>query len=244
MSGLCSRRKAEDFIRDGLVTVNGKTILELGTTVDTGNDRISVRGTLLKFPSSQEQGGHSYLMLNKPVRTVTTARDPQGRAVVLDLLPSHLKKQRVFPVGRLDYFSEGLLLLTSDGELTQRLTHPRYEHPKTYEVFVRGKVDRETLAVMSEGMSLAEGERLAPVRVRILRRTGDRVLLEMILRQGINRQIRRMCRDLGLTILTLKRVAMGPLRLKDLPSGKVRKLSREEIQELRRSVGLEEKEQA
>jgi len=242
MSGLCSRRKAEDLIRDGLVAVNGKTVLELGTTVNTVDDRITVRGTLLKFPSSQEQGGHAYLMLNKPVRTVTSARDPQGRAVVLDLLPDHLRKQRVFPVGRLDYFSEGLLLLTSDGELTQRLTHPRYEHPKTYEVFVRGKVDRETLAVMSEGMTLAEGERLAPVRVRVLRRAGgERVLLEMILRQGINRQIRRMCRDLGLTILTLKRVAMGPLRLKELASGKVRKLTPEEVRELRKSVGLVER---
>ena len=239
MSGICSRRKAEDFIRDGMVTVNGETVLELGTMVDPGRDRITVRGTLLKFSSTGHHGRHLYLMLNKPVRTVTTARDPQGRATVLDLLPGEFRKERVFSVGRLDFFSEGLLLLTSDGELTQRLTHPRYEHPKVYEVQVRGNVTRETLAIMSEGMTLAEGERLAPVQVRVLDRSGgDRVLLEMILRQGVNRQIRRMCRDLRLTILTLKRVGLGPLRLKGLPPGKVRKLREDEVRELRKSVGF------
>jgi 23S rRNA pseudouridine2605 synthase len=238
MSGLCSRRKAEDYIRKGEVMVNNKTILELGTMVDPSRDRISVRGTLLHMPTATGEE-HVYLVLNKPVRTVTTARDPQGRTTVLDLLPPALRKKRVFPVGRLDYFSEGLLLLTSDGDLTQRLTHPGYEHPKTYEVLVRGEVAHEILSTMSEGMTLAEGERLAPVRARIVKRQGrNRTLLELVLRQGVNRQIRRMCRDFGLDILSLKRVAQGPVRLRGVAPGKVRELTPDELRELRKSVGL------
>jgi 23S rRNA pseudouridine2605 synthase len=239
MSGLCSRRKAEEHIRNGRVTVNDRTVEELGTMVDPAKDRIAVGGILLRFSFKNGREEHVYLVLNKPVRTVTTARDPQGRTTVLDLLPASVRHKRIFPVGRLDFFSEGVLLLTSDGALTQRMTHPRYEHPKVYEVLVRGHVSREALATMREGMTLAEGERLAPVQVRILKAPGnDRTLLELTLRQGINRQIRRMCRDLGLTIISLKRVAQGPVRLKGLRPGRVRSLTPEEIRELRSSVGL------
>ena len=230
-SGLCSRRKADEFILAGRVVVNGVPEVNPGRQVSP-QDAVAVDGRLLSRAQS-----FCYLMLYKPVQVVCTVSDPEGRPTVMDYLPEQQRRLRLYPVGRLDYFSEGLLLLTNDGQLAQRLTHPRHHQPKTYEVFVRGAVPEAALATMRRGMTLAEGEKLIPVTVDA-RLFQGRTLLRMVLRQGVNRQIRRMCRDLGLTILSLKRVAQGPLELKELAVGAARQLTREEIAALKKSVDL------
>jgi 23S rRNA pseudouridine2605 synthase len=246
--GLCSRRGADELILRGAVRVNGQTVGGPGLLLRPG-DELEVEGRKIEFaaPAGQER---TYLLLNKPVQTVCTARDPEGRPTVLDLLPAKYAHKRLYPVGRLDYFSEGLLLLTDDGELTQRLTHPRHHLPKRYEVLVRaeGGVPASALEEMRRGMTLAEGEKLAPLEAEILEqgsrpdlRPGrDRALLGLTLYQGINRQIRRMCRDLGLVILRLCRVGQGPLRLGDLGAGNCRELAAKEVRLLRAAAGLEE----
>ncbi|MGE4441701.1 MAG: pseudouridine synthase [Desulfomicrobium sp.] len=234
-AGLASRRGADALIQSGRVRVNGLVQREPGIRIIPGQDTVLFDGA----PVSNGQDGPVYVMLHKPVHTVTTASDPQGRKTVLDLLPDDLRAKRLFPVGRLDYMSEGLLLLTNDGEVTLRLTHPSYEHPKKYVVLVREAVPEKSLGVMRQGMRLREGERLAPVQVEATLDAGGATLLRMTLRQGVNRQIRRMCRDLGLTILRLRRVELGPLRLGGLASGQWRALTDSEITNLKSSLGLD-----
>ncbi|GAB6112032.1 pseudouridine synthase [Desulfomicrobium salsuginis] len=234
-AGIASRRGADALIQAGRVKVNGAVQREPGTRVVPGRDEVACDGK----PVRGGQGAEPvYIMLHKPAHTVTTVRDPQGRQTVLDLLPRELRGLRLFPVGRLDFMSEGLLLLTNDGEVTLRLTHPSHEHPKLYEALVREAVTEDALNVMRRGMRLEEGETLAPVDVEARTLHSGGTLLRMTLRQGINRQIRRMCRDLGLTILRLKRVGLGPLTLGDLSSGKWRHLSPGEIRSLKTSLGL------
>ncbi len=233
-SGIASRRAADALIQGGRVAVNGVVQREPGTRVDPARDSVLFDG---KPVSPAQDTPAAYIMLHKPVHTVTTASDPQGRKTVLDLLPPDLRSQRLFPVGRLDYMSEGLLLLTNDGEVTLRLTHPSFEHAKKYEVLVRGAVSEKALRVMRQGMRLKEGERLAPVEVEAVPDNGA-TLLRLTLRQGVNRQIRRMCRDLDLTILRLRRVELGPLRLGSLASGTWRALTPEETLSLKSSLGL------
>ena len=230
-TGLCSRRKADELILSGRVSVDGKPEPNPGRQV-LPFESIAVDGRVLSAPQS-----YTYLMLNKPVHVVCTVSDPEGRPTVLDCLSSEYKALRLYPVGRLDCFSEGLLLLTNDGQLAQRLTHPRHHQPKTYEVLVRGTASEGALKTMRRGMHLAEGEDIMPVEVTAQPVAGN-TLLQMVLRQGLNRQIRRMCRDLGLTILRLCRVAQGALRLGDLASGKARPLSDGEVARLRESAGL------
>jgi 23S rRNA pseudouridine2605 synthase len=230
-SGLCSRRKADQLIFAGRVAVNDEQEKNPARQV-VPSDSISVDGKVLSI-----QQDYSYLLLHKPVQVLCTMRDPEGRPTVVDFLPPEARKKRVYPVGRLDYFSEGLILLTNDGQLAQRMMHPRYQQAKRYEVLVRGPVTQKALQIMRHGMRLAEGDQLLPVEVTALPHGRD-TELHMLLRQGLNRQIRRMCRDLGLTILRLCRVAQGPLQLGDLPAGAVRPLLAGEISQLRKSVGL------
>lgn len=230
-TGLCSRRKADELILAGRVSVDGKPEPNPGRQV-LPFESIAVDGRVLSAPQS-----YTYLMLNKPVHVVCTVSDPEGRPTVLDCLAPEYKALRLYPVGRLDYFSEGLLLLTNDGQLAQRLTHPRHHQPKTYEVVVRGTAPEGALKTMRRGMHLSEGEDIMPVDVAA-QPIGGNTLLQMVLRQGLNRQIRRMCRDLGLTILRLCRVAQGSLRLGDLASGKARPLTDAEVARLRESAGL------
>lgn len=239
MAGVCSRRKADEIIFAGKVAVNGITASSPGIQVDPQNDLITVSGKPVAFlPHEGQPTEHAYYMLNKPVEVVTTASDPQGRRTVLDILPEEVRQRRVFPVGRLDFFSEGLLILTSDGDLTYRMTHPRYHLPKVYEVLVRGDVTKDKLEAMRRGMTLAEGEKLAPAGVKVLdRKLFGKTLLELTLNQGINRQIRRMCRDLGLTVLKLRRTYEGPLSLGNLASGKLRTLTSSEVKVLKKAVG-------
>lgn len=234
-AGIASRRGADALIQSGRVCVNGLIQREPGTKVIPGQDTVLCNGAQV---SSGRDIPASYIMLHKPVHTVSTVNDPQGRKTVVELLPENLRAQRLFPVGRLDYMSEGLLLLTNDGEVTLRLTHPSYEHPKKYEVLVREAVPEKSLRTMRQGMRLEEGERLAPVEVDAIPTASGATLLRMTLRQGVNRQIRRMCRDLNLTILRLRRVELGPLLLGNLESGKWRALDAAEITALKTSLGL------
>ena len=239
-AGVCSRRKADEYIAAGRIRINGRVVTELGTRVDPGQDEIEVDGTLLSHPDTADsKDQHTYILVHKPVQVVTTANDPQGRKTVLDLLPASDQSRRVFPVGRLDFMSEGVLLLTSDGELTNRLTHPRWEVEKVYSVTVRGTVAKWQIQQMRAGMFLKEGERLAPVGVQQTAYAAESTQLEMTLHQGLNRQIRRMCRDLGLTILRLQRIQHGPLALGNLAPGQWRALNDMEITALRKTVGLE-----
>lgn len=235
-AGFCSRRKADELVAAGRVLLNGRVVRELGTlvregdTLSIGEKNVAVRGL--------EAGDMVCLMLNKPVQVISTASDPEGRRTVLDLMPQEFAAKRLFPVGRLDYFSEGLILLTNDGELARRLTHPSFHLPRHYEVLVRGEAPDAALQAMRSGMTLAEGDRLAPVGVRVIGKTGRGVLLSMTLSQGVNRQIRRMCRDLGLTVLRLVRVGQGRIKLGKLPSGKCRALTAEELAQLKKDAGL------
>ena len=233
-AGCCSRRAADELIAAGRVCVNG-AVAETGQQVHPLNDKITVDGKLIKLPAEEQ---HTYIMLHKPIHVVSTAKDPQNRQTVLDILPEEWKNSRLYPVGRLDYFSEGLLLLTDDGEITFRLTHPGWHIPRVYEVKVRGEVEERALQTIRAGMTLAEGETLAPAGVEAtLEKNGD-TILRLTLHQGVNRQIRRMCRDLGLTILYLRRVQMGPLHLGRLRKGEARPLADDELLALRQAVKL------
>lgn len=236
-AGVCSRRGADLLIFAGRVKVNDQVVLEPGTRVDPDKDRLQVEGRPVDLREAQKQEP-VYVLVNKPVHMVTTLHDPQGRSRITDLLPQHLEKIRLFPVGRLDYFSQGLLLLTNDGDLAYRLMHPSGKLPKVYRVRLRGDLSKEKIRAMRQGMVLREGRRLAPAGVQVRERKGDLAVVDLTLVQGINRQIRRMCRDLDLTVLSLTRVRQGPLVLGDMPPGQWRLLTPREIQALKQSVGL------
>ena len=223
-TGLCSRRKADELIAQGRVTINGHPA-QAGDRVQA-TDTVRVDGEKL---SSEEE--RVVLMLHKPVEVVSTASDPQGRRTVLDFVPQRYRHLRLFPVGRLDYYSEGLILLTNMGELAQRLMHPSHSQRKVYKVLVRGPVSDAALTRMRGGMTLAEGDVTAPAGVEP-EDLGRDTLLTITLQQGLNRQIRRMCRDCGLTVLKLKRVAEAGLKLGNIPVGETRTLSREEVDAL------------
>ena len=241
-AGVASRRGADELVFAGRVRVNGAVAESPGMRVAPA-DSIEVDGApvLRKDPAT----GHAlnYILVHKPVEVVSTVRDPQGRRTVLDLLPQALRANtRLYPVGRLDYFSEGLLLLTDDGELANRLMHPRHHVPKRYEVLVRGDVPTTALQAMRSGMTLppqagepASGIRLQTVPARILGIKDGKTLLELVLHQGVNRQIRRMCEALGLTILRLTRVGLGSLELGTLEKGSWRRLTKDEVQALQQA---------
>lgn len=226
-AGICSRRKADELIAQGRVVVNNKTA-DMGTRVQPEKDSIVVDGKALRTDTER-----CYLLMHKPVQVMCTVSDPEKRPTVIDILPPEWQGLRLYPVGRLDYFSEGLIILTNDGDLTQKLAHPSHHQPKVYRVRVREAVSPEMIATMQAGMTLAEGERLAPIEVTLVPYKGTGTVLELVLHQGINRQIRRICRDFGLTVLKLARIAQGSLRLGDLPVGAVRPLSEQELAALR-----------
>lgn len=216
--GVASRRAAEKMIDDGRVTVNGE-VATLGTKADLDNDLIAVDGKLIAKPQKK-----TYIMLNKPRGFITTLKDERGRRTVLDLidLPT-----RVYPVGRLDYQSEGLLLLTNDGELTQSLTHPSHEIGKQYIVTVKGNVD-EALTALRLPFVL-DGKATVPAQASVLRETSEGGTLSITIYEGRNRQIRRMCEMSGLEVVRLKRVSIGKLEMGALRSGEWRHLTDKEI---------------
>ncbi len=241
--GVASRRGADELIQAGRVQLNGIVVAEPGAKIAPESDVVLVDGKPVRHPSLLPGASDNLtVLLHKPKQVVTTRHDPQGRQTVFDILPQEFRRKRLLHVGRLDYFSEGLLLLATDGSLVNRLIHPRWHLPKVYHVLVRGEASEAKLNVMRRGMTLAEGETLAPVQARILRadegKSAGGTWLELTLLQGLNRQIRRMCRDLDLTVLRLIRVAQGPLRLGTLNPGQCRALTTEEENALRQAVGL------
>lgn len=231
-AGICSRRKADELIVSGQVSVNGQIVSNPATSI-LACDKIAVNGKEIFA-----ECGKCYVMLNKPVMTVSTSSDPQHRSTVMDYLPDSIKNLRLYPVGRLDYFSEGLLLLTNDGDLAHGMTHPGHHVQRKYEVIIRGKVEEATLKIMRKGMTLADGTRLLPVKVFSSQIKNGNTLLAMTLSQGVNRQIRKMCSDLGHTILRLIRISHGSLQLGDLGSGQTRFLGLREANLLRQELGL------
>ena len=222
--GVASRRQAENLIREGRVTVNGRTV-QIGAKADPSRDHIKVDGRRVFF-----SGEKVYVLLNKPKGTVTTTEDPEGRTTVIDLIKS--PKTRLFPVGRLDYDAEGFLLLTNDGELAHRLSHPSFGIPRTYEVKIKGKPAPAEIRKLSEGVYLEDG-RTAPCRIRVLRETGDKLWLEMVLYEGKNRQVKRMWGKIGYPVLKLKRVAFAGLHVGRLRPREYRNLRPREVQKLK-----------
>jgi len=229
-AGVGSRRYCEGLIAAGRVTVNGQVVSTLGSRVDPAQDRIEVDGRRLRAPSS-----HTYLLLHKPAGYVTTAADPHGRPTVLDLVPAD---RRIYPVGRLDMDSEGLLLLTDDGALTQRLTHPSFEHEKEYHALVQGRPTGRTLQRLREGIELEDGF-TSPAQVSVISEESGRTWLGFTIHEGRKRQLRRMCESVGHPVDRLVRVRMGPLRLGDLATGSWRRLRPPEVRRLKSAVGLQ-----
>ncbi len=231
-AGVTSRRKAELLISGGQVSVNGQVVTELGSKADPERDHIRVAGKLLRGPEH-----HVYLLLNKPKGFVTTASDPEGRPTIMHLLQG--LKTRVYPVGRLDYASEGLLLLTNDGELANSLTRASSHVPKTYLVKVSGRPSEESLAKLRSGVVLREPGKApvktAPAKIR-LTRDAPNPWYEVVLIEGRNRQIRRMFEEIGHHVEKIKRVRYGPLEL-DVAPGEYRRLQPEEVQRLQAVVG-------
>jgi 23S rRNA pseudouridine2605 synthase len=226
-AGIASRRECEELVREGRVEVDHNVVTELGTRVDPLHQEIRVDGEALLRPRL------TYFAVNKPPGVVATARDPAGRPRVTDLLPPNTP--RVYCVGRLDMASEGLILVTNDGELANGLTHPRHGVEKIYHVQVAGQVESEVLAQLHRGIHLAEG--FAHVKhVRIKSRRKQSSILEMVLDEGRNREVRRLLARVGHKVQRLKRVAVGPVRLGDLPTGAVRSLTNKEIESLQLAI--------
>ncbi len=233
-AGIASRRAAEQLIVDGRVTVNGRTVRELGTRAHPTRDDVRVDGRRIVRAERPR-----YLLIHKPAGYVTTRRDPQRRPTVLDLIPG--VQEYVYPVGRLDYDSEGLLLLTNDGSLAAVLTHPRHGVPRVYEAVVRGVPASEQLRRLANGVML-DGQRTAPAEVRLVSRRGTDhnrakyTRVRLTLREGRNRQVRRMFDVIGHPVSRLRRTRLGPLELHGLKPGDMRELTAAELKALRRAA--------
>ncbi len=223
-AGVSSRRKAEELILQGAVTVNGKVVTELGTKADADRDSIRVNGQLVNEP-----GERLYFMLNKPRGYITSTDDPEGRPVVTDLLGKGIKD--VYPVGRLDYGSEGLLILTNDGGFANHILTSKDAFPKTYNVKATGLLDHAAMERFRKGLYL-DGKRTAPAEIR-LKTAAANPWYEVVLHEGRNRQIRRMFQQLGVLVEKLKRTKLGPLSLGKLPIGEFRPLTEREIERVR-----------
>lgn len=221
-----SRRAAEEEIKNGNVTVNGK-VAELGLRIDPERDAVIYKGKKISPPKREK----TYILLNKPRGTVTTLSDEKGRPTVISLLDG--LGIRVYPVGRLDFDSDGLLLLTDDGELTNRLTHPKHQIPKIYHVTVKSEVSAEQLSKLSSALVI-DGYKIQPVKTEIIKKEASSTTLKMTLFEGRNRQIRKMCALCELSISSLTRVALGKITLGNLPKGKWRYLTQSEIEYLKR----------
>ncbi len=228
-SGVASRRTVKELIKNGEVIVNGDKIFEAAFKINPEKDEIKVLGKKI-----EKNSNISYIILNKPLEVVSTTSDEKGRTTVTDLVNSKIK---LYPVGRLDADSIGLILLTNDGELTHKLTHPKFHIPKTYQVMVHGKVKETQLKKLRNGIKLKEGMTL-PATVEILEEFKFTTKLKFIIHEGRNRQIRRMCGVVNLEVLELKRVGLGPIKLGDLEEGKSRNLTEEEILNLKKAAGI------
>jgi 23S rRNA pseudouridine2605 synthase len=223
-AGLASRRAAEKMVADGRISVNGVVVRQQGIRADIGRDEIRVDGKLVSFETEKV-----YIVLNKPAGYVTTLNDPQGRPIVTDLLKG--VSERVFPIGRLDYDSEGLLFLTNDGDFAQRLQHPRYQVPKTYRVKVEGRLNRIELQGLEKGIDLPDG-RFAPSMIVAERFNPKSTWLRLTIHDGRNRVIRRAFDSIGHSVARLIRVSFGDITLETLGEGEWRSLSHAEIGKL------------
>lgn len=226
-AGIASRRQCEHLIEAGRVKVNGQFVRELGTKVDPDHDVIEVDGQRVK-PER-----HTCILFHKPKGCLTTVTDPFGRRTVMDYIQG--VNQRVYPVGRLDFDTSGLLLLTNDGNLSYRLTHPGFGVEKEYWVNVEGVPSEETLEQLRKGVVLEDG-RTAPAKVRLLSKGKKQSRLSLIIHEGRKRQIKRMCQAVGHPVCSLHRVRFGPIHLGNLPPGKYRQLSPDELSALKRAV--------
>ncbi len=223
-SGITSRRKAEELILDGHVKINGITVTELGTKIDAQKDIITVDD---KKISEVEQ--YIYIKLNKPEGYVTTVKDQFNRKTVLDLIDIN---ERIYPIGRLDYNTSGLLLLTNDGDLANKLMHPKYHIYKTYIAETDGKINEESIKRLREGV-LIDNYKTAPAKVKLLKFMGNRSQVKISIYEGKNRQVRKMLDAVGHNVIALKRISFGEIILGDLNIGSWKKLSNEEIQFLK-----------
>jgi 23S rRNA pseudouridine2605 synthase len=222
-TGIASRRKAEEFISEGRVTVNGKVAV-LGMKADLSSDHIKLDGKLLTRPEPKV-----YLMFNKPAGVVTSLSDPEGRPTIKDFLKGI--KYRVFPVGRLDYDSEGLLILTNDGDFANAILHPSHKIPKTYVAKVKGLINDESLQKLTKGIRLEDGM-TAPAKARKIREGENNSWVEITIYEGKKRQIRRMLERVGNPVLKLRRITINGLRIGDLLPGELRRLTIEEVEKL------------
>lgn len=226
--GVASRRKSEELIEKGVVKVNGKPA-HIGQRIDPHFDTVNVKGTTITPSAAPEL---VYFLVNKPPRYVSTTSDDQGRRTVLDLLPKSITNAyRLFPVGRLDIDSQGLILLTNDGELAQQLTHPSFQHQKTYEVLVLGRPSRKALDHLERGVRLKEGYS-KPDHFEILHQDGNNTWIELTIHEGRNHQVRRMMDRIGYPVLDLIRTKMGPFELDSLDEERYIKLSAQEVRDI------------
>ena len=219
--GVSSRRAAEKLIRDGCVTVNGQTVTVMGVQIDEEKDKVTVNGKEVR-PEAELH----YLAYNKPVGEVCTVSDPEGRATVMDKFRDY--PVRLFPVGRLDFESEGLLLLTNDGEMMNHVLHPSHEVKKSYYIKVSNHLTQENLNALRRGVMI-DGKMTSPAEVRLIREESFSTILILTIHEGRNRQVRKMVESVGHTVVYLKRIQFGPVVLGDLPSGKWRMLTDDEI---------------
>lgn len=231
-AGIGSRRNCENLIREGRVQVNGEAISELASFIDTDSDLVRVDGKIIEHVS-----GKMLLVINKPFGVLSTVQDDRGRKTVIDLVSDMGYGERLFPVGRLDMNTTGLLLLTNDGDLAYRLTHPRYKIEKRYVVTIEGLIKDRTVEAIGNGVDLGDYVTM-PCPVKVIERSENISKLEIILKEGKKRQIRRMFAESGHRVLELRRVALGDLEFSDLEPGDIRPLTKEEEFRLREMTGL------
>jgi 23S rRNA pseudouridine2605 synthase len=234
-SGLASRRKAEDLIREGRVTVDGRVVTELGLKIVPSEHRIEVDGRSIASPESK-----AYYLFNKPQGVLSTLKDPKARPTIKDFLSQAQIKERVFPVGRLDWDAEGLMLLTNDGELAQKLQHPRFQVPKTYRVKVQGISSETSLKSLQTGIRLQSGKSHR-ADWEMIKTSLDRSWLLITIREGEKHQIKNMLAAIGHPVITIKRIALGPLSLGRLAPGRLRPLTHKESQALKSNLFQKEK---
>ncbi len=230
-AGIASRRKCEELILQGLVRVNRQVVTKLGTKIDSQKDIIEVKGKEVKLVNRKK---YTYILLNKPKGYLTSLYDPYNRPIILDLLKG--VKERIYPVGRLDYNSEGLLLLTNDGEITYALTHPSKKIEKTYIVKVKGVPSLKKLKLLSAGIVLGDNYKTSPCQIRLIKTVNENAILRIKIKEGKKRQIRKMGEYISHPVLELKRIQMGPIRLKGLKPGEYRYLNKQEIENLKKII--------